>query len=135
MLVDPLTGDVLVITKSDSGEPSVIYRARAGELLPGETTDLEEVGTFALEPGTFVTAADIDSTGAAVVFRGYNEVWMWNRLDLDFVETFAAEPCRTPSTAEIQGEAISFESRGFGYFTVSEGLNPDINFVASNLDN
>ncbi len=55
-----------------------------------------------------VTAADIDHTGAAIVFRGYNEVWLWPRTDLELTETFAAQPCRTPSTAEVQGEAIAF---------------------------
>lgn len=134
MLVDPVTGDILVVTKGDSGEPSLIFRARSTELTTGETTNLEQIGTFELEAGVFVTAADIDSTGAAVVFRGYNQVWLWERTDTDFIETFAAEPCRTPSTAEVQGEAISFAATGFGYFTVSEGPNPDINFVASTID-
>ena len=134
MLVDPVTGDILVITKEDSGSRSLIYRAPAGELSTGSTTELRLIGSFDLEPGTFVTAADIDRTGAVVVFRGYNEVWMWERTDIGFEQTFSGEPCRTPSTAEVQGEAIAFAADGFGYFTVSEGSNPDINFVASNIE-
>ena len=134
MLVDPVTGDILVITKAASGDPSLIFRAAADRLSTEETTLLEQVGTFALESGTFVTAADIDGTGAVIAFRGYNQVWMWERTDIAFIETFSAEPCRTPSTAEVQGEAISFAASGFGYFTVSEGSNPDIDFVASAIE-
>lgn len=131
MIVDPITGDILLVTKGDAGEPAQIYRAPAADLVDGGLTRLEQVGTFNLEAGAFVTAADIDPTGAALIFRGYNQVWLWARTDLEFTETFAAEPCRTPSTAEVQGEAIAFAQQGFSYLTVSEGRNPDINLVAS----
>ena len=129
LFVDPVTGDILIVTQGESGEPSVVYRAPASQLADGETTNLIEVGRFELAPGTFVTAADISSDGSAVVFRGYNEVWIWNRLDVDFVTTFADEPCRAPSTAEVQGEAITFAPDSYSYFTVSEGSEPDINYV------
>ena len=132
LLVDPLTGDILVVTKGAAGEPSVIFRAPTSELADETTTDLTEIGRFELTPGTFVTAADISRDGSAVLFRGYNEVWLWGRLDLDFVATFAGEPCRAPSTAEVQGEAISFASDSYSYYTVSEGETPDINYVANN---
>jgi hypothetical protein len=61
-------------------------------------------------------------------------VWLWTRTDLDFSATFAGEPCNTPSTAEVQGEAIAFAPGGFSYYTMSEGSDPDINYVASDLD-
>ena len=132
MLVDPVTGDILVITKGASGEPSIVFRAPANQLADETTTNLVEVGQFDLAPGTFVTAADITTDGSAVVFRGYNQVWLWDRVDLDFTATFAAEPCRAPSTAEVQGEAIAFAADSYSYFTVSEGQAPDINYVANN---
>ncbi|MDX2342343.1 MAG: hypothetical protein QNL12_00715 [Acidimicrobiia bacterium] len=134
MLVDPVTGDILIITKPSSGDPAQIFRAPADQLSDGATTNLIAVGSFRLERGTFVTAADIDRSGSVVVFRGYNEVWLWERTDIDFSETFSAEPCRTPSTAEVQGEAISFVGDGYSYVTVSEGTNPDINLVSSIFD-
>jgi len=131
ILVDPVTGDVLLISKGNAGEAAHIFKAASTELANGETTNLEPVGTFPLESGAFVTGADIDATGSAIVFRGYNQVWLWERTDLNFIETFSSEPCRTPSTAEVQGEAIAFASSGFSYFTVSEGPSPEVNFVES----
>jgi hypothetical protein len=133
ILVDPVTGDLLLITKPGSNEAALIFRAPAAELVDGARINLIQIGSFPLEPGTFVTAADIDRTGAAIVLRGYNQVWLWARTDLGFTETFAAEPCRTPSTAEVQGEAIAFAADGFSYYTISEGRSPDINFVESLL--
>jgi hypothetical protein len=134
MFVDPVTGDLVIATKPDRGGTSVIYRAPAAGLVDGATVDLVEIGSLPLDRGVFVTAADIDPTGAVVVFRGYNEVWLWYRTDVAMTETFSAEPCRTPSTAEVQGEAISFRGDGLSYFTVSEGGNPDIHFVFSIFD-
>jgi len=133
LLVDPVTGDLLLITKPGSGGTAFILRATAEQLVDGARIDLVPVGSFPLEAGTFVTAADIDRTGTAIVLRGYNEVWLWMRTDLEFTETFASEPCRTPSTAEVQGEAIAFAADGFSYYTISEGSTPDINFVESRL--
>lgn len=131
MMVDPVTGDIVLITKGNAGEPAQIYAAAASALTDGATIALEQIGTFEMEPGAFVTAADIDPTGAVIVFRGYHQVWLWQRVDLAMAETFASDPCRTPSTAEVQGEAITFEPGGFSYFTISEGEDPDINFVES----
>lgn len=134
MFVDPITGDLLVITKPEAGGEALIYSAPAVELVDGNSVDLVEIGRFQLDQGSFVTAADIDSSGALIVFRGYNEVWMWQRTDLELAETFATEPCRTPSTAEVQGEAISFSGDGYSYYTMSEGSEPDINYVFSIFD-
>ncbi len=134
LAVDSATGDILIITKGTPGNSALILRAAATELVDGQVVAMEQVGSFALEAGTFVTAADIAQDGSAIIFRGYNEVWLWERADLEFVETFAAAPCRTPSTSEVQGEAVAFTAGGFSYVTISEGINPDINRVVSDLD-
>jgi hypothetical protein len=61
-------------------------------------------------------------------------VWLWQRTDIDLSATFAAEPCNVPSTAEVQGEAITFKRNGYSYYTVSEGSQPDVNYVFSIFD-
>jgi hypothetical protein len=134
MFVDPVTHDLVLVTKPASGGDAVIYRAPAEQLVDGASIDLIEIATFPLDRGLFVTGADIDATGAAILFRGYNEVWLWNRTDLDLTETFAGEPCSTPSTAEVQGEAITFAAGGLSYYTMSEGRDPDIHYVFSIFD-
>ena len=134
LFVDPVTGALFVVTKPEAGGVAVIYRAGPETLVDGATVDLVEVGRFQLGSGLFVTAADINSTGAVIAFRGYNEVWLWERTDLDMVETFQADPCMTPSTAEVQGEAIAFAAEGYSYYTMSEGRDPDISYVFSIFD-
>lgn len=134
MFVDPVTHDLVLVTKPDSGGDASIYRAPAEQLTAGASIELVEIGVFPLDRGLFVTGADIDVSGATILFRGYNEVWLWDRTDLDFTETFAGEPCSTPSTAEIQGEAIAFAAGGLSYYTMSEGSEPDIHYVFSIFD-
>jgi len=128
--VDPLTGDLLVITKPVSDGISAIYRAAAATLDPGAIALLEPVGSFDAGAGNFVTGADVDGTGSVVAFRGYTQVWMWLRTDLTFVATFSVSPCEAPSPDEIQGEAIAFEPGGFGYYTISEGTGAAVHYVA-----
>jgi len=134
LFVDPVTGDLFVVTKPEAGGVAIIYSTAGSSLTDGAEIALTEVGRFQLDPGLYVSAAAIDASGMLIAFRGYNEVWVWQRSDLSFVATFAAEPCNTPSTAEVQGEAISFAAEGYSYFTMSEGSLPDINYVFSIFD-
>jgi len=131
LIVDPITGDVLIVTKSETDPEALVMRAAAEDLSATGAAPMTEVGIFRLEPNVFVTGADIDATGTVIAFRGYNEVWLWSRSDLRFETTFSASPCAAPSPDEIQGEAIAFEPNGFGYYTVSEGRSPAINHVAT----
>ena len=133
--VDPITGDIVIVTKpGSSGGEALIFTAPADQLVDGAAVSLVPIGSFTLERGLFVTAADIDRSGMVIVLRGYNEVWLWERTDIGFSETFAAEPCLTPSTAEVQGEAIACSADGYSYYTVSEGRRPDINYVENIFD-
>ncbi len=134
LFVDPITGDLFIVTKPEAGGVALIFRAAAESLTDGATVALTQIGSFQLDPGLFVTAAAMDSIGSVVAFRGYNEVWLWERTDIDLTATFAEEPCQTPSTAEVQGEAIDFAADGFSYFTMSEGSEPDLNYVFSIFD-
>ncbi len=134
MFVDPVTGRLIIVTKPDGGGSAEIFTAPAEAMVDGATVPLLPIGRFDLPGGLFVTAADIHPAGAAILFRGYNEVWLWERTDIDLVETFAGEPCDVPSTAEIQGEAITFARDGYSYYTVSEGSMPDVNYVFSIFD-
>jgi hypothetical protein len=129
MWVDPLTGDVYVVTKRQPDGRAVVFTAPAELLNPSVPAPMTPIAEFSFPDNVFVTAADVTADGSVLAFRGYNEVWMWVRRDLEYVATLAAEPCLAPSPEEIQGESLAF-SAGLTYVTLSEGSAKPINEVA-----
>jgi hypothetical protein len=123
LLVDPLTGDLYVITKR-STEVAVL-RAAA----PQSTTDvivMERAGTLSLARVPFAPAAgqgavggDIAPSGLEVLLKTYLEIYYWKRAS--GAEALFAHPSVTlPYVPEPQGEAIAWAADGSGYFTLSE---------------
>jgi hypothetical protein len=120
--IDPVTGDLLLATKAGSS-PTRVYRAGASELVAGGSVDLELV--VELELGASVTAIDITPSGDRVAMRGYHELWLWPRSDVDLASVLGSAPCLLASPEERQGEAVTFGANG-SIYTVSEGAGPAI---------
>ena len=129
LFVDPVTGDLLIITKDREG-PEEVWRAPGDELRDGLATRLEPVMSLDLGTQIEVTAADITSNGDRIALRSYHHVWIWPRLGLDLAATFAAEPCEAASPTEVQGEALAFDPAALKIYTVSEGTGAPINRIA-----
>lgn len=130
LAVDPLTGDVFIITKTTDGHPEV-YRAPAERLGGEESIALELVATLELPIGAEVTAADFSPSGDRFALRGYEHVWVWVRTSEDLTETLAAAPCSAASPEERQGEAMAFSAEGRDIYTVSEGVGATINRITT----
>ena len=123
LLVDPLTGDLYVITKRST--EVAIYRAAA----PQSTTDvidMEHAGTLSLArvpglpaAGQGAVGGDIAPSGLEVLLKTYAAVYYWTRAS--GAEALFAHPAETlPYVPEPQGEAIAWAADGSGYFTLSE---------------
>jgi hypothetical protein len=123
LLVDPASGDLYLLTKSDTGV-SDVYR-KAAPHVADEVAVLERVATLLPRPGDpHVTAADISPDGARILVRSYDRAFLYLRAAGSSVAAaLAAAPCDVPHADEVQGEAIAFAADGSGYFSVSE--NPD----------
>lgn len=131
LAVDPVTGDMFVITKTRDG-PGSVYRASADSFADGAEVMLEKVADLALgEDHIEVTSAAISPTGDLFVLRGYNSVWMWPRTDLDWGSVLNSAPCNAASPDELQGEAITFANSGDRLITVSEGTNHPISTIGT----
>ncbi|OSC41009.1 hypothetical protein [Mycobacterium decipiens] len=127
-MVDPHTGDMLIIEKNYDGNPA-IYRV-SGDLESGSTTTVQKVGTLQLPPGgsSAVTGADISPDGSQIAVRTYGKVLLWDRDPSQDVWTAMDEkPVTGPKPNEKQGEAIAFHPDGSGYTTISEGKNQPLN--------
>ena len=128
LLVDPLSGDLYIVTKEVLGS-SPVFRAGA-PLAFGGSMELEQVAVvdFAkLGGGTLATRGDVSPDGSLVVVRTYGTAFAWRRPAGARLEAaFATEPCPLPLAKEPQGEAIGFSHDGTSLLTVSEGTSPTL---------
>ena len=130
LLVDPVSGELFVVTKEFSGNAQV-FRAPAN-LANGSTTVLVQVATVSLGFLGAVTAADVSPTGDVVVLRTYFSAVLFGRpAGSPLADAFSQPSCNGAVASEAQGEAIGFTRDGRGYMTSSEGVNPPLHRFVS----
>ena len=118
LLVDPLRGGLVIVTKALGGGRAYAAPAR---LPAGSQTTLRRGPAIAL---SLVTAGDVSADGRIVVLRGYDRLAVWIRRGREpLTTTLRRAPCLSPTSlaAEGQGEAIALDRRGANFATVAEG--------------
>jgi len=138
LLIDPRTGDLVIVTKSLLGASRVLT-AEAASLAPGAPVDLIDAGALVVPrppdpglglPGTAVTGGDVSPDGSIVLLRTYRSVLAFARADgQSLADALMGDPCFAPQEEELQGEAIAFTGDGTAYVTASEGPNVPIHRV------
>lgn len=116
LLVDPLSGDWLIVTKRE--ERVRIYRAAAPQQ-PDSLITLERVpGSL---PFRLAVAGDVSEDGTEVLVKTYESIYYWKRdAEESLSATLLRVPVRLPYLPEPQGEAIGFALDGSAYFTTTE---------------
>lgn len=136
LMVDPVTGDLYVVTKSTDGVSDVYRKPAPHE--DGTETELELVAnlTFGEDPlsgSERTTAGDFSPLGDRIAIRTYDHAYMWRRDQAYTVaHALADDPCDLGAPDEPQGEAFAFTRDGKGYVTLSEGLNQPIYYTPLN---
>ena len=133
LLVDPHTGDLFIVRKT-AQHPLQVFWARA-PLVQGEVIDLEEYHVTCVDynqecrnrhhtspsKGELV-GGDISPSGLGLLIKSYSSVYYWRRSSTE-ESFFDSDPRVLPYTSERQGEAICWDAKERGYFTLSEGRN------------
>lgn len=129
IMVDPLSGDLILATKG--GSKTELFLAQEMQLNSaiGQIT-LEKIGELPLKN---VTAGDISTDGKWIGLRTYNQIVFWTREEGESLsEAFMKTPKKLPYNGlEPQGEAFCWIEDG--YFTLSEkiaGLTPKLYFYS-----
>lgn len=132
LLVDPASGDVILVTK-EGDSPARAFR-KAAPHVDGERVQLELLAELApgdvLAPGV-TTGGDISPLGDRIVVRGYGptaRLWMRDRA-VGLAETLLAEPCAIVLPVDGQAESAGFAADGSGLFTIPEGSAATIQFT------
>ncbi|MBD3628153.1 hypothetical protein [Cyclobacterium sp.] len=116
LLVDPLSGDLYVLSKRDAS--NTLYKVDADQLINGEKVTMEKVMQL---PITLSVGGDISADGTQIVIKNYWVVYYWARNPGEsLAETLQRQPRLLPYEPEPQGEAIAFTPDGQAYYTLSE---------------
>jgi hypothetical protein len=141
LMIDPLTRDIYVISKRE--EKVNLYRLpypqSTTEKITAELTvaQLEfnqyeekvysQQGNEKLTNGYHsdfynqIVSASISKDGSEMLIKSYSSVYYWKRNQGETVaDMIKRMPIRLPYIPEPQGEAITFDVNGEGYFTVNE---------------
>lgn len=112
--VCPHTKDIYIISKRE---------ARVGLYhlsYPQSTTSINIAKRVAELPLSMVTAADISPDGKKILVKTYPGVWMWKVKRGQSISAAMQNKMKAMKyKLEPQGEAISWDSQGKGYFTLS----------------
>jgi hypothetical protein len=122
LLIDPVTGDIVIVTKETNGNSS-IFRA-PGSTPEGSPTVLEKIGNvqFATSgQGAQASAGDISPTGDRILIRTYTAILLFPRASgATLAQAFAATPKTLPSPTEQQGEGLTFAADGLSWYSAGE---------------
>lgn len=118
LLVDPRTGDMVIVTKRES-------RCRVYSVAAPHAGGSDRTMRFEGElPLQLVTGGDVSPNGSTIILKNYLYVRAWTRSSessLGASLTGAGAPL--PYMPEGQGEAIGFSADASGYYTTSECEN------------
>ena len=130
MMIDPRTGRALILTKTEKSVTALYATAEPLGKPGGATLYLEttvDLLGIDLKGFRIVTAADISQDGGWMLVRTYSDAYMWPRpAQATYTEWLQSTPCEMPVEAERQGEAVTFSADAQHYFTISEGVQPEI---------
>src|SRR4051794_8271781 len=102
LFVDPVTGDLYIVTKVTFGKSRVL-RASAATVARGGEVTMQDVGGF--EVRNLVTGADMSPDGSTILVRTYASVLAFRRdVSATVASAFTKRPCTAPSVQERQGE-------------------------------
>jgi hypothetical protein len=138
ILVDPLNGDIYLCTKDYWGDDNSIMRIYCypAPHISGVDYPLQHVTDVQLIKGEMAAGGDVSPDGNLVIIRTKGNamrilLWQHNPGTVLW-QAFDNPVCILPQVYEPQGEAVSFDANGCGYYTVSEGSHQPIYYFARN---
>ncbi|HEX5169653.1 MAG TPA: hypothetical protein VFW11_10805 [Cyclobacteriaceae bacterium] len=118
LMIDPLTKDIYVFSKRETNVNLYVLP------FPQSTTNTTTAQFVLRLPLTQINAADISPDGKEILIKNYTHVYYWQRKKGESIKDILnRKPAFPPYITEPQGESITFDRSGRGYFTLSEETN------------
>lgn len=126
LMIDPANGDLYIVSKRESR--SRLYRVPKAELTIYGTAVLRRKAEL---PWGWATGGDISPDGDEIIVRGYANASVWSRpAGSNLWDALKGTEHRVRLASEKQGEAVSYDSTGAGYYTLSEGASQPLYYYA-----
>jgi hypothetical protein len=126
LLVDPDTGQVVIITKELIG-PAQVFVTDSDAIVDGAHVALTAAGSVDFGAGglaAWVTGADVSPDGSVIAVRTYGGIHLFERAPgQSIAEALATTACDGPIPLEAQGEAVTITANGDAYLTIAEGAD------------
>jgi hypothetical protein len=122
MLVDPVSGDILLVTKEQTSSVARLFRVTQAQAATGRAV-AELVGE--VTTGARVVGGDVRADGAEIVLRTYGGAWRFERR---VGETLQSALARAGERFDVpdRGEAIAYVAGGAGFVSIPEGRGATI---------
>jgi hypothetical protein len=121
-LLDPVTGDYVIITKET---PATVFRIPAAKLVAGSTVVPTKVGDMTFDDPANghdrPVGADISADGSMVVVKTMELTWFWPRTASRSVPDTLLHDAPCPGAALGPGEAVAFNASGGQLASLAEG--------------
>ncbi len=121
-LIDPVTGDYLIVTKE---VPAIVYRVAAADLVAGRTVVPTKLGQMTFDdPGNAhdrPVGADISADGSMIVVKTMELTWFWPRAAGQTVADTLLHTAPCPGASLGEGEAVGFNVSAGQLATLAEG--------------
>ncbi|KPA10023.1 conserved hypothetical protein, secreted [Candidatus Magnetomorum sp. HK-1] len=116
LMIDPATRDIYIVSKRE--KQVNVYRLAYPQSL-NYTIWPDKVATL---PFSWAVGGDISPDGNEMLIKTDDTVFYWKKADNESINKFFSTPNlrSVPYTIELQGEAICWNRKSMGYFTVSE---------------
>jgi hypothetical protein len=122
LLLDPTTGETLVVTKVKSGKSS-IYAFPLPLTVDKQVTLIKKGKIQPPDGSNRFTGGDVHPTSRGVLLRTYSRLFFYSKDPNQSVvdALLDSAPCSIPVGDDKQGEAVAWKLDGSGYLTSSEG--------------
>lgn len=127
LLVDPLSGEAVLVTKEPEG-PAQVYAFPTAPPQPGGTVTLEWVGEIDLSAvgaqETSITGGAVSPGGERIALRTDKDLLVFTVGEAGLVAALGYVPDHLDAPPSENGEALTFSADGSALYLLNEGDSP-----------
>jgi hypothetical protein len=123
ILIHPTTGNIYIVSKREM--PVHVYELT----YPFNTRDTLTADAIISLPLTQIVAGEFSPDGTEVVMKNYDNIYYWNTGGKPLTAALKTKPEILHYTKEPQGESLTFNPNGSGFYTLSEKIKGEKSYL------